>query len=402
MEKEKERLITNVNFLKLLSTDLFSKFADSMDNIIVTLLVIELTGSSKSTGIMLAITTIPGILFSLVGGTLSDMKSQKRIMSLMTLSQSVLLLLLISLIKMEKVTFVTLCIILFVLESFSRVYSPSLSSATLAIVSKEHYKEAISVLNTTGSLIQMVGSSISAIVVSFIGYIPALFLNSVSYLSSSFISTKLKINREPQNGNSNNDIYLKIKSGLSYILNHVTILNLILIVSIINFILAWFDVALPFLLTDYLKVPIEFIGYMKSTTTLMFVLAGVLMSKFKIENTDKVIGLSIFMLGILIYAITLNSQFLFVVILWGMAAFFRTIASLLLMSQLGVQSDEDKIGRVMGFFMFVTSITMLISRLLSGYLVSYFGAKITFRIAGIIIVGLSLLTILKLRKKEGV
>ena len=141
---------------------------------------------------------------------------------------------------------------------------------------------------------------------------------------------------------------------------------------------------------------------MKSTTTLMFVLAGVLMSKFKIENTDKVIGLSIFMLGILIYAITLNSQFLFVVILWGMAAFFRTIASLLLMSQLGVQSDEDKIGRVMGFFMFVTSITMLISRLLSGYLVSYFGAKITFRIAGIIIVGLSLLTILKLRKKEGV
>jgi len=68
-------LIRNRNFRNLVITDMFTKFADSMDNVIITLLVIKLTGSSISTGILLAITTLPGILFSLIGGTLSDMKS---------------------------------------------------------------------------------------------------------------------------------------------------------------------------------------------------------------------------------------------------------------------------------------------------------------------------------------
>jgi hypothetical protein len=47
------------------------------------------------------------------------------------------------------------------------------------------------------------------------------------------------------------------------------------------------------------------------------------------------------------------------------------------------------IGRVMGVFMFVTSILMLVSRLLSGYLVSYLGAPNTFKIAGCLFLGLT-------------
>ena len=87
-------LMKNRDFRILTVTDIFTKFADSMDNVIVTLLVIHLTGSSLNAGILLAVTAIPGILFSLVGGTLSDIKSKKKILSLMTGLQSLLLLIL--------------------------------------------------------------------------------------------------------------------------------------------------------------------------------------------------------------------------------------------------------------------------------------------------------------------
>ena len=76
MNFDKKILLRNRSFQTLVITDVFIKFADSMDNVIVTLLVINLTASSTSTGILLAITTLPGILFSLIGGTLSDV--QKR------------------------------------------------------------------------------------------------------------------------------------------------------------------------------------------------------------------------------------------------------------------------------------------------------------------------------------
>ena len=59
------------------------------------------------------------------------------------------------------------------------------------------------------------------------------------------------------------------------------------------------------------------------------------------------------------------------------------------MSKLAVASDEDMIGRVMGVFLLITSISMFISRLMSGLMVSSLGALLTFRTAGCVFLVLS-------------
>jgi MFS family permease len=379
---------------------MFTKFADSMDNVIITLLVIKLTGSSMSTGILLAITTLPGILFSLIGGTLSDIKSQKKIISIMTALQAILLLILALFIKTNRISFAILCIILFVLESFSRLYSPAFTSATVNIASKENYKQAVSTITTVGSLVQMIGSAICATLVALIGYIPTLVVNSFSYFCSSLLSTKLNIksNENVANTTKARDVLYNANLGLKYVINHGDIMGLIIIISMINFILAWFDVALPFLLTDFINVPIEFLGYIKSASTFMFVIAGLIMAKKKVNNTKNVISMSIAILGCSVITMSYIKNIFFSVILWGSAAFFRTIASLLLMSQLAIVSDENMIGRVMGAFMLITSISMLLSRLLSGALVTYLGASTTFKIAGFTFLILAIFSLRKLPK----
>lgn len=397
-----DALIKNRNFRTLAITDMFTKLADSMDNVIITLLVIKLTGSSMSTGILLAITTLPGILFSLIGGTLSDIKSQKKILSIMTALQSILLLILALFIKTNRISFIILCIILFVLESFSRLYSPAFTSATVNIVSKGNYKQAVSTITTVGSLVQMAGSAICATLVGLIGYIPTLLVNSFSYICSSLLSTKLNVK---SNDNVNNttkvkDVLYNANLGLKYVTTHGELMGLIIIISLINFILAWFDVALPFLLTDFINVPIESLGYIKSASTFMFVIAGLIMAKEKVNNTKNVTSISIAILGCSVVIMSYIKNIFFSAIVWGIAAFFRTIASLLLMSQLAIVSDENMIGRVMGFFMLITSISILLSRLLSGIMVTYLGASTTFKIAGFTFFILAILSFRKLPKNK--
>lgn len=394
-------LLKNRSFRTLVITDVLSKFADSMDNVIVTLLVINLTRSSTSTGILLAITTLPGILFSLIGGTLSDVQNNKKIISIVTMIQSALILLIAVLLRINRLNFAILCIVLFALESFSRMYSPAFTKATVDTVSKENYKQAISTITTIGSLVQMFGNALCSTLVSFIGYTYTLLVNAISYFCASIQSTKLgvksqnsienvKISDESVSNSSKIKNFLsEIWSGIRYVTGNRRVFGVILTISSINFILAWFDVALPFLLIELLKIPVESLGYVKTVSTVMFVIAGVFVTKKEISNYRKAVSISIAFLGTAVVAMSLINNVFISSVLWGSAAFFRTIASLILMTQLTTSADDSMIGRVMGVFMFVTSMLMLVSRLLSGFLVSYLGAPNTFKIAGCLFLGLT-------------
>lgn len=394
-------LIRNRNFRNLVITDMFTKFADSMDNVIITLLVIKLTGSSTSTGILLAITTLPGILFSLIGGTLSDMKSQKKILTMMTVLQAGLLLVLAFLVKVDKISFLLLCILLFVLESLSRFYSPALTSAVVNVVSKEDYNQAIATRSTAESIVQMVGSSLCATFVTFIGYAATLLVNSFSYVSSSILASKLKIKSNMNTQKTSvEDVLSNAKLGMNYVMSNGTILGLILVISLINFILAWFDVALPFLLTDSLHIPVESLGYIKAVSTFMFIIAGIVMSLYKVKRIKQTILVSIAVFGGAVLGLSYVKGVYTLALIWGGAAFFRTIVSLLLVAELTYFSDKNMIGRVMGFFMLITSVSMFLSRLLSGKLVSYFGASTTFKIAGFMLIIIAIISFKMIPKRK--
>lgn len=396
-------LIKNPDFRNLTIADMFSKFADSMDNVIITLLVIKMTGSSMSTGVLLAITTLPGILFSLIGGTLSDIMNQKKIISLMSLLQSILLIILSLLLEVNKVNFFILCFVLFVLESLSRFYGPAMTAATVNIVSKEDYKEAMSSITTAGSIVQMIGSAICATLVTFTGYVATLFINSMSYLSSCFLARKLTIqSKKGTKSTKVEDVAANMKLGLNYVVNNSIVLNLILIISLINFILSWFDVALPFFLTNFINMPIESLGYIKAVSIFMFVIAGIIMSVKKTNKIKTTIFISIVLLGSGVFGLSYVRDVYLLTVLWGGAAFFRTIVSLLLMAELAYFSDKNMMGRVIGFFTLITYTSMLISRLLSGVLVSHFGAATTFQMAGIILIGISLLYFYIIPKRESI
>ncbi len=275
MESTDVRLSQNLPFKKLLSIELFSKFADAMDNVIITLLVIQLTGSSLSTGLLLAITTIPGVIFSVIGGAIADIGAKKTILFLMTALQAIMLLFLAFLVKIGSINFALLCIILFILESFSRFYSPAFTALTVSVVPKGRYKQAVSLLTTAGSFVQMIGSAVCVPLVTFLGYVPALVTNAASYTCSSFLSITMRDKHEPEKQRDAESrlgiqkFWNTIVAGFRYTINHSVIMTMITCVSLLNFVLAWFDVALPFLLTDFIGVPVEYLGYLKSASTLI-------------------------------------------------------------------------------------------------------------------------------------
>lgn len=416
--KLKFRLLDNKIFVRLWMVNLLSSLADSVDSTLITLLAVELTHSARATGILLSITSIPGIILSIIGGTISDTKNKRKILFFMTLAQGSIIAILVILIFIGKVSFIALCIILFFLECCSRFYTPAFVALNVSIVPKEHYTKAQSFITSTTSLAQMIGVSFFTVLYSVLGKIYPFLINSLCYFSSGFIIMKTKLSNETEIlrpklpsietkdiTKENSDIpkyqlYKNLKEGVIYLLTNHTLLYFISIITVTNFCLALFDVGLPFFISDQLNLSIEYMGYMRSFSTFAFVMAGILMARKTYQRPFLVITLSLSIMGFCTIFMSLSKSFVLSALFWCGAAFFRTIVAILLMSYIATVPDKKYVGRVMGVVSTLFSIIFLIARGVSGLIVDHVGAGYMFFISGVVFVILALLTHIK-RKVNG-
>ena len=387
----KNDFFKNINFIKLWLASLFSTFGDSIDDIIIMLLVIELTNSARTTGIFLMIISIPGVIFSVFGGAFSDAFEKKKIMIIMASLQGVIMIILMFLTAIGNISFYILCFFLFLLESCSKLYMPSFTALSAYIIKNESYSKFRSFMTTTQSLISLIAPSICTSMIILVGYSLPLLINSLSYFVTSFFVSMIHID-----DNINNDKQIKtikakirtiidsIKEGFGYIIQKKSLIKLISIMSIMNFCLAMFDVALPFYVRDYLNLSTQYYGYLKSFSIFAFILAGVLLSKIKFEKTIRIIITSVFLMGVCVMILGICNNFLIVSIFWALGAFFRTIAIILIGSNIVTMSNKSYVGRISGISTMIMSIILMISRGLSGFLVESFSPEIIFSASGII------------------
>jgi MFS family permease len=338
------------------------------------------------------VASIPGVVLSIVGGTVSDTAKKNNILIFMTSIQGILILFMAFLTITGKTTFILLCVFLFLLESCSRFYSPAFTALNVSIVDKKRYSNAQSFITTTNSLAQMIGSSVCTSLIVLFGYALPFFINSAFYFLSGLIIGITKFPSEKDNPvkNKNATKFLaEMKNGFIYFHGKILLLKLIIVLVIINLCLALFDVGLPFLLSDILLLPPEYLGYMKSVSTFAFIVAGIITSKLTIKKPLYIISICIFIMGVNVLGICISKQFIISCIFWGLAAFFRTIISVLLISNIATLPSEIYVGRVMGVASTLSSIGLFLSRGVSGIIVDNIGANSIFLISGIIFIFLA-------------
>lgn len=339
------------NTTKVTSSNVVSKFGDVLFDYVNS---VFLSGSANG-GLWLALyqssEVVISTFFNFWGGALSDYGNRKRIIWQCDIISGLICLILGILIPKPFFIYAILAInvALAVLTSFR---NPAYKAVFREIVYKEHISKVNSILEIAKQTIQICGPTISLVVAHFLGSRVALIVDGLSFIVSGLLISRMEILTPVRKEKVKKKTWSQIREGLIYIYGNKDILLIILFSSVVNFIIAGYDLILPFATYAFPSTKVKaYALFLTAEAVGGFIGAAVSTFIKKEATTNKLLVLILLSGGALLpsaalYAIT-NSVGV-VAICVALFNLCISVYNIQFMSFVQVRTDINYIGRVFG------------------------------------------------------
>ena len=207
-------------------------------------LVLYLTGSGLALGSILLTATIMRVAFQLVGGAISDMVSQRKMMIASSVVRAIVCAILTALVLSNKIHLWHLFIIVAVFGMADAFFTPALKAFIPGIIPKENLVAGNSLLSTSSLLAMFLGPSLAGVLISVVGTGGAFAFDTASFV---FVAGCLLLMRsQPSSDAAPEQIIAKtnarraqlltsIGEGLRYTYYEPTLRALITITAVVEF-----------------------------------------------------------------------------------------------------------------------------------------------------------------------
>jgi len=207
-------------------------------------LVLGLTGSSLALGSILLTHTIMRVAFQLVGGAISDMISQRKLMIASSVVRAIVCAVLTALVLFHKIHLWHLFIVVAVFGMADAFFTPALKAFIPGIIPKENLVAGNSMLNTSSLLAMFLGPSLAGIVISVIGTGGAFAFDTGSFV---FVAGCLLLMKSPPSSDAAPEqiiaktsarrakLLSSIGEGLRYTYYEPTLRALLTITAVVEF-----------------------------------------------------------------------------------------------------------------------------------------------------------------------
>lgn len=145
-------------------------------------LVLHLSGSSLALGSILLTATLMRVAFQLVGGAISDMVSQRKMMIASSLLRAIVCAILTALVFFNKIHLWHLFIIVAVFGMADAFFTPALKAFIPGIIPKENLVAGNSLLNTSSLIAMFLGPSLAGVLISMVGTVGAFAFDTGSFV----------------------------------------------------------------------------------------------------------------------------------------------------------------------------------------------------------------------------
>ena len=243
---EPKRKLFNRDFSLMVVGQVISQFGHSILSFALSLYVLDLTGSATLFGGVLAVSTVPRILFAPVGGVLADRLPRHRIMYVLDFLTAV-----------AVWNFglygrngspVPPAALMMALAVVSACYYPSVSSSTPLLVPAEELTRANSVTSQVNALSGLLGPILGGIVYGFWGIGSICLVSGGCFLTSAVMECFLRIPFQPQasRGGGLTTAVADLKEAGTF-LSRSGLLTLLFVFAAVNFLFnGCCNVALPY------------------------------------------------------------------------------------------------------------------------------------------------------------
>ena len=381
----------NKNFIIIVIGQIISLFGNAIQRFSMSLYLLEFTGSTAAFARILAISTIPYIIFAPIAGRLSDNINRKKIMVYLDLICSVVIGIYAFILLKGYDHELIVGTVMFILSICATLYGPAVTSSIPQIVEEEKLTSANGVINQVGSIVNFVGPILAGLVYGLLGIKAIVIINAVSFLVSAIMEMFLDIpdviKENIENADNEKVISMKfvkqscvdMKESFIYLKNEKkVILGIIASYALCNiFLVPILSIVAPYFINVFLGLPSEVFGIVEAVCVLGMILGGFIISvKPNMFSIKKVHYTYLPMIvGVMIIAtlgfLKLNPYVLASTFAFGGLAIMLSVAlsNVLTLTFIQKQIPDNMLGRVSAFSTAIATISVAPGQLLFGQVI---------------------------------
>lgn len=384
----------NKNFIIIVIGQIISLFGNAIQRFSMSLYLLEFTGSTATFANILAISTIPYILFAPIAGRLSDNINRKNIMVYLDLFCSILIGGYAFILLRGNDSALIVGAVMFMLSVCATLYGPAVTSSIPQIVEEDKLTSANGVINQVGSIVNFVGPILAGILYGLLGIKVIVVVNAVSFFVSAIMELFLDIPDVPKGNDteiaidSNEKIlsinfvkksFVDMKESFIYLKNEKQIvLGIIASYALCNiFLVPILSIVAPYFINVFLGLSSEIFGIVEAICVLGMILGGFWISVKPNMFSMKNVHYTYFPMiaGVIVMStlgfIKLNNYVLAgIFALGGLAIMLSlSLSNVLTLTFIQKQVPGEMLGRVSAFSTAIATISVAPGQLLFGQVI---------------------------------
>lgn len=381
----------NKNFIIIVIGQIISLFGNAIQRFSMSLYLLEFTGSTAAFARILAISTIPYIIFAPIAGRLSDNINRKKIMVYLDLICSAVIGVYAFILLKGHDHELIVGTVMFILSICATLYGPAVTSSIPQIVEEEKLTSANGVINQVGSIVNFAGPILAGVVYGLLGIKAIVIINAISFLISAIMEMFLNIpdvTKEDVESIDNEKVIsmkfvkqscVDMKESFIYLKNEKkVILGIIASYALCNiFLVPILSIVAPYFINVFLGLPSEIFGIVEAVCVLGMILGGFIISvKPNMFSIKKVHYTYLPMIGGVIIIATLgflklNPYVLASIFAFGGLVIMLSVAlsNVLTLTFIQKQIPGNMLGRVSAFSTAIATISVAPGQLLFGQVI---------------------------------
>ena len=379
----------NRNFLLLIIGQASSMFGTVLLKFTVSLLILDLTSSAALFGSITAISYLPPVFLSPIGGIIADRNNKRNLMiALDSLYGIIAVLLVLSLSFSHVLILITIIMVgLAVVSSFE---TPVVQSSIPLIQEKDSLIQSnaiVSQINMLANLIVplLAGLLYSAVGKAYLQDVRIIFLGcAICFFSAAILEAFIKIPQIalPPISNPLHTIKRDLGESLYFLTSkQIYVFKAILLnAAFVLLIQPLITTGTPFIIRVVLNLSSVLNGlsqaFMGAAGLIGGIIAGAIANKFKTDKIYRlfwIMGISIAIFGSsLLFNLSANLTYIILVIIGIIIFMSASIAGIYIMSVIQQNVPDDMLGRIMSFYSAIVSVALPVGILVYGYLYEKF------------------------------
>ncbi|MBE6054025.1 MAG: MFS transporter [Clostridium sartagoforme] len=381
----------NKNFIIIVIGQIISLFGNAIQRFSMSLYLLEFTGSAATFANILAISTIPYILFAPIAGMLSDNVSRKKIMVYLDFFCSIVIGIYAFILLQGRDHELIVATVMFILSICYTLYGPAVTSSIPQVVKEDKLTAANGIINQVGSIVNFVAPILAGVLYGLVGIKIIVIINAISFLLSAVMELFLEIPDVIKDEDKKQhkilsigfvkNSFIDMKHSFMYLKKEKkVILGIIASYALCNiFLVPILSIVAPYFINVFLGLPSEIYGAVEGISVLGMILGGLWitlkpksfsMKKVHYTYFPMIIGVTIMATLTSIKASNYALAALFGI--GGMAIMLSlSLSNVLTLTFIQKEVPQEMLGRVSAFSVAVATISVAPGQLLYGQIIDY-------------------------------